>query len=369
MVQELNEIEAKTDVEVWEETIREPKIEKLVVSLNDTSSSLEPTYDLEHGYWYPAAEEILEESPEEAVRTLARLSDLGILEKERYDKSVRCPKCSSPNISTNYTCPHDGSNDINRDTLLTHLTCGYIDSRSNFTVEDGELACPRCRQTLTPGSYRITGTWSQCNVCNRRLETLSMGHRCRKCGHEFTFEDAKFEDVYIYTLSQEVREEISRGLLHLSQFRKVLEENGYTIIIPPILKDPSGIEYDFDIVAEDNEDTTITVDVSFSDEPFTRNELMERFGKYSATKKTSFLVLVPKLEIETSKLVETLEMAVIHADDAAGAFTQFSGKVPKIEKPQEPEEKPRNLDFLGDLFKRGTKRIGTLGDILKKKEE
>ena len=30
MVQELREIEAKTGIDVWEETIREPKVEKLV---------------------------------------------------------------------------------------------------------------------------------------------------------------------------------------------------------------------------------------------------------------------------------------------------------------------------------------------------
>ncbi len=350
MVQELREIESKTGIDVWEETIREPKVEKLVVSLNDVGSSLEPAFDLENGYRYPEAEELLEESPFEATQTLARLSGLGILDKELHDKSLSCPKCNSPNISINYVCPYDGSKDITKDSLITHLSCGYIDSRSNFIHEEEGLACPRCKQTLTPGSYRITGSFSQCNVCNRRLETLSTGHRCRKCGHEFTFEDANFDDSFVYTLNQEVREEISRGLLYLSQFRKTLEDNGFTIITPPVLNDPSGMEYTFDIVAGDSKGRTISVDINFSDIPFTRDQIIEKFGKYSATDKTSILVLVPKLESEIIKLVESIGMDIIQADNPAGALNQFSERVSKLKV--EEVKKSGGWNPLGGLMKR-----------------
>lgn len=354
MVQELREIEAKTGIDVWEETIREPKVEKLVVSLNEIGSSLKPAFDLEHGYRYPEAEELLEESPFEAAQTLARLSGLGILDKELHDKSLSCPKCSSPNISINYICPYDGSKDITKDSLITHLVCGYIDSRSNFIQEEEGLACPRCKQTLTPGSYRITGSWSQCNVCNRRLETLSTGHRCRKCGHEFTFEEAKFDDSFVYTLNQQVREEISRGLIYLSQFRKTLEDNGYTITTPPNLKDPSGMEYNFDIVAGDSKGMTISVDINFSDIPFTRDQIIEKFGKYSATNKTSILVLVPKLESDINKLVESIGMVITQADNPSGALHQFSERVSKLKA--EKLETSRSWNPLVNLIKRKTRK-------------
>jgi len=176
------------------------------------------------------------------------------------------------------------------------------------------------------------------------------------CGHEFTFEDAKFEDSFVYTLSQEVREEISRGLLYLNQFRKTLEDNGYTIITPPILKDPSGIEYNFDIVAGDSKGMTITVDINFSNIPLTRTQIIEKFGKYSATNKTSILVLVPKLESEINKLAESIGMIITQADNAAGALQQFSERASKLKKAEKHEKKSRGWSPLGGLLKRGTNR-------------
>jgi len=97
--------------------------------------------------------------------------------------------------------------------------------------------------------------------------------------------------------------------------------------------------------------------------------LIEKFGKYSATKETSFLVLVPKLESESNKLSETLGMVVIQAEDTAGALHQFSTKIPKLEKPTEPEKKSENKESLSDLIKRGTKRIEGLAGLFKNKEE
>ena len=321
------------------EIYKDPAAERLLTELFEKGTIIEPDFDLEHGYRYLLAEEFLGSSPDEAKAFLEKLSEAGVLVKEPYDRAIRCPSCGGPNVSTNYICPHDGSMDIVRDSLIEHLACGYIDALSNFRRED-ELICPRCRATLTPGSYRIPGSWNQCRTCGRRLEVLSILHRCRKCGAKFTFEEARFEDAYSYSLSGEAKTDIGRGVFYTSQLRGILEKSGYSLRTPPVLKGASGIEYEFDLVAVAPDGGEVTVDVNFSDEPVSREALVKVYGKLADTRRESYLIVAPPLKDELKGLTVSLGMNVIQGEKPYEAFQFFSQRLASIPGTQRapPEE-------------------------------
>ena len=301
---------------------KDPAAERLLTKLFEEGAVMEPEFDLEHGYRYRLAEEFLGKGPGETKAFLERLSEAGVFVKEPFDRVIACPSCGGSNVSTNYTCPHDGSTDIERDSLIEHLACGYIDAHSKFQ-QGGELVCPRCRATLTPGSYRAAGSWSQCRACGRRLEVLSVLHRCRECGEKFTFEEARLEDAYSYSLSEGARADIGRGVFYASQLRDIFEERGFSLR-SPLLKGASGIAYEFDLVAEAPDGREVTVDVNFSDEPMLREALMEEYGKVADTRKDSYLIVAPPLLDELRELTASLGMNVIQGEKPYEALQLFS---------------------------------------------
>lgn len=181
---------------------KDPAIDLLLNFLSENDSPLEPEFDLEKGYEYNVLEELLDRTPVEVKILLERLSEAKILAKELLDRDIKCPSCESMNISSNYACPHDGSLNIIKDSLIEHLSCGHIDSLSKFRLGD-RLVCPGCRTSLDPGSYRMIASWNQCEACGRRLEVLSVLHRCRKCGEEFNFDEALVEKAYKYFIIKE----------------------------------------------------------------------------------------------------------------------------------------------------------------------
>jgi len=314
------------------EIYKDPPAERLLTELFEKGTAIEPDFDLEHGHRYPRAEDLLERGPDEAKAFLEKLSEAGVLVKEPFDRAICCPSCGSPNVSTNYACPHDDSTNIERDSLIEHLACGYIDAHSKFRQGD-ELVCPQCRATLTPGSFRVPGSWNQCRTCGRRLEVLSVLHRCRKCGEEFTFERARFEDAFTYSLSEGTKNDIGRGVFYTSQLRDIFEKSGYSLRTPPVLKGASGIDYEFDLVAVAPDGGEVTVDVNFSEEPMPREALMEKYGKLADTRKQFYLIVAPPLHDKLRQLSVSLGMNVIQGEKPYEALQLFSQELTSMPEP------------------------------------
>lgn len=334
-----------------EEILKNPAAEELLSDLFDNERDLVPEFDLDHGYRHIYAEEILDMTPDETKAFLEKIVEAGLLFKELYDKTLRCPKCDSPNVSITYTCPFDESINIIQDALIEHLACGYIDAISKFRQDEG-LICPQCKETLTPGSYRTSGSWNQCQECGKRLEVLSVVHRCRKCDTKFTFEDSHIGNAYTYSLLEMGEIEFGLGASYVPHLRDIFEKNGFTVERLPVLEGESGIEYAFDLVASNRDGREVTIDLHFLEEQITREALIEKYGKYVDTRKESYLLIAPPLHNELDQLVKSIEMNIIQAETPSEALQLFSQKFGL-------EKKEKSRDQRGFLSNLITKLFGT----------
>lgn len=310
------------------EIYKDVNAERTLLDLFESDGNYKPEFDLEHGYRYPRAEKLLDKGPEETREFLEQLSDAGLLEREHHDREIRCPSCGSPNTTSTYVCPHCGSMDIDSDQLIEHLACGNIDSISSFREGD-ELVCLQCKATVTPGSYRVVGSRTQCRSCGKQLEVLSVRHRCRRCGEAFDYERARFNDAFKYSLSEEAKREISRGIFYTSQLRTILEESGFSSKEHRVLEGRSGMEYEFDVVASAPAGRELTVDVDFSSEPMSRERLMEEYGKIADAERESYFIVTPPLRPELKKLADSLGVNIVQAERPSEALQLFSQLLPK----------------------------------------
>lgn len=326
-------------------------MEKFITEGFETEPEIKPVFDLENGYRYLQVETLLSLGAEETMELLNTLSDEGILVRTPYDKEILCPACGSHNVSLNYACPYDNSTDIMRDSLIEHLTCGYIDSLATFQKED-QLVCPRCNATLTHGNYRNVGSWNTCIKCGRKLETLTTVHRCRKCGETFTYEEARFEQAYTYHLSDIVKADLTRGIFITSQLGAIFTKNGYTLQIPsPKLTGESGLNYTFNYVAMASDGEIVAVDTFFLSKPPRRTDLMELSGKLNDVKKEFYFLVAPQLGAEMEKLAFSLRINLVQGDTPTDAVNAFSEAFPLARKQKREERKPKGQGLFSRLFK------------------
>jgi hypothetical protein len=66
--------------------------------VNGQITSLEPMFSPQTGYHYPLVEELLGDKAQ-VQPFLVKLTELGILEKKIFDKTISCPQCHSQNIT------------------------------------------------------------------------------------------------------------------------------------------------------------------------------------------------------------------------------------------------------------------------------
>ncbi len=278
-------------------------------------AKLVPVFEPDHGYKYPLIEAILG-NPAKVEGFLDRLSKTGILEKELYDKTLHCPSCVSPDISIHYNCPHCGSFNVRKSSLMEHLKCGYIDTEDHFK-ENGRLVCPRCNKELVEPDrdYRKAGIWCTCNSCKKSFDIPVPSHFCRKCHNDFTFEDATYEDVYSYRLSDGARQEASLGWILVTPIREFLESLNFKVETPGFLKGKSGASHMFDITAfrKDSEDITV-IDLATSDNSVPEQPVIAMFAKiYDVSPDKACLIAIPKISENGKKMAKLYNITLIEA--------------------------------------------------------
>lgn len=218
-----------------------------VILLNHAAKlgALKPKFSVENGYYYELPGLTLER--EELKDALNELVLEGYLDRELYFKSVKCHVCGSFDVTAFYTCPYCGSKQFEKQTLVEHLSCGYMGVINGFNVQEG-LRCPRCKVEVKPDSLRRAGVWFKCLKCGKISSNLTSLHLCRNCGAEFTLNDAEFEDVYIYRLTRlgerRLRDEKAIRKPLMDTFKK----HGYVLEELPRVKGISGMTYNISLL-------------------------------------------------------------------------------------------------------------------------
>jgi transcription elongation factor Elf1 len=298
--------------------------------LSGEIKTLEPVYDQQTGYRYPAVEAIVGDASQ-VEPFLSKLDSAGVLEKKLYDKIIFCPKCGSANVSFHYCCPFCKSFDIQKSSLIEHVKCGYMDIEANFREGD-KYVCPKCHEELRKidVDYRKAGVWCTCKDCNKSFDIPVPEHFCRSCHADFTFEESLIKDVYFYTLKESIREEASLRLFLVAPIRDFLIEEGLTVESPAFLKGKSGTNHSFDIVAYkgDESQKVIVVDLAKSKENLVSEQpVIALFAKiFDVSPEKAFLIAIPKLSENGKKMAELYNIHAIEAKNQNEAIKALKAK-------------------------------------------
>jgi len=282
-------------------------------------SELTPVYDPKSGYRYPIAEKIVGD-PATTHKFLSHLADVGVLRKEVYDKVIYCPNCDSANVSVHYSCPHCKSFNIKKSALIEHISCGYMDAEENFRKR-GKLVCPKCGKELSKPDvdYRKAGVWCTCTDCGKSFDIPVPLHFCRDCQQNFSFEDALYEDVYVYKISDEARREASLGLILIAPIREFLEKRGFAVEAPGFLKGKSGASHMFDITASRqgvSRDITVIDLANATEGAVSEQSVIGMFAKvYDVSPNKACLIAIPKMNEDGRKLAALYNIELIEAKD------------------------------------------------------
>jgi transcription elongation factor Elf1 len=300
--------------------------------VSDELGALNPIYDPQHGFGYPAIAEMVGDSSTDEF--LKKLFEGGVLNRKLYDKIIYCPSCNSANVSIHYTCPHCKSFDVKKSALIEHIKCGYIDTEDHFQKDD-KLICPRCNKELTSPDvdHHKAGVWCTCNQCKKSFDIPVPAHFCRKCQSKFTFDESIYKDVYSYSLTPEAAKEVNLGWIMIAPIMDFLEHMGFEVESPGFLNGKSGTRHMFDLTAvsaKDKKNVTAIDLATSTDDAVSEQAIISLFAKiFDTNPKKACLVAIPKMNENGKKLASLYKIELVEAKDPNVAIEALKSCVTK----------------------------------------
>ena len=294
---------------------KDTEITRFLTMSLQRGDEIRPKYDLEYGYRYPEVEKSINKDPIKTKEFLEKLVDLGVLKQKLVNMTLHCPSCNSANILTNYVCPSCGYPQISRNALIEHMPCGHIDNITNFRV-NGNLICPKCKVQLGNAEYRSAGSWYECPKCGKPVETPKTLHICRKCSENFTFDDAKYVEVYGYSIVPTVIAEIKNRALFYSFLRPFRANLKVNLKVPGRITGKSGVRYEFDALLKMKGSKVIAIDTLISNLPISHTAITKEYGKILDTNVEAYIVASPSLSKDAKKLAKTYGLNTIEGPPA-----------------------------------------------------
>jgi hypothetical protein len=193
-----HDILSKTEIQLQDQLSSRPDVQKLVEALKENPDSFRPTWSLETGYRYPAAEKITGKSIKETNDLLATMMAANIIQGRICGNIVVCPSCTSHQVILHASCPQCGLPTLESGIALEHFICDHTAFIEDFATPSG-LVCPHCKSYLSPGTYRSPGKVFHCITCNSYPKTPDYTLGCFHCKETFSPEIAKFTPIYCYT--------------------------------------------------------------------------------------------------------------------------------------------------------------------------
>jgi transcription elongation factor Elf1 len=298
--------------------------------LNGDIKTLEPTYDPNTGYHYPAVEAVVGDAGK-AQSLLDKLTEEKTLEEKLFDKVIYCPHCGSSGISFRYCCPFCKSFNIKKSSLIEHVKCGYMDLEENFR-KGSKMICPKCHEELLKMDvdYRKAGMWCACKDCGKNFDIPVPEHYCTHCHSTSNFEQATIKDVYSYALSANAKEKMSSDMFLVAPTRDLLIKEGFQVESPAYLTGKSGAKHSFNLAAYSQDKTKIiVVDLAMSDGGLVSEQpVIALFAKtFDVSPTKAFLLAIPKLNDNARKMAELYSIKAIDASSQAEAVAALKQKL------------------------------------------
>jgi hypothetical protein len=304
-----------------------PEVELFMVNVLEKNDKIEPFFDLKLGYRYPNIEETIKMDSPKTINFLEKLFGLGILSREKYDMELRCPTCNSPNVSTNYICPHCTSSAIQRTILIEHKACGYLGTLKSLGQP---LICPKCEKHLVEDDYRDAGSIYECSSCKKQIETPFISHWCRECNFKFSFENAVYQPSYSYVPAELTRKEMNAGILYPHLVVDLFNQFEFTRDMNTKVVGGSGVDQVFDLAFK-GFGATFYVDILFSLEPLSEFDIIREYGKIHDANVNAYVIVLPGMTDQSIKFAKSYNMNIIEAAKPSEAISKLQTDLaPKI---------------------------------------
>lgn len=299
-------------------------------------------FTTETGFFYPAIEPVLGLKGQEVVPVLESLVDKGILQKDLFDRLLRCPRCQSINLRPTTYCPKCGSGDITRGRVLEHFICKYVGLEDEF-VKKGRYICPKCQVELRTldGDYQSLGLLRKCHDCGEIFNIPVIKWHCLKCS-SLTAEDKITEvNIYSYSFNEAKRSWLEFELKPKLQLIKFLRERGYEVTENAIVEGRSGAKHRLDILATRDDGVityNIAIGVKVAGDEIGLAEIFDFDDKaYDTGIHDKVLVILPALGKEAKTFASQQRIKVLEVRDLEAVLASGIPR-PDVEAVKEPFE-------------------------------
>lgn len=162
-----------------------------------------------------------------------------------------------------------------------------------------------------------------CGDCHKNFDIPVPSHFCRSCHTNFTFEEAVYEEVYSYKLSEEAKREASLGWIArvraVTPIREFLEREKFKVEIPGFLKGKSGAKHMFDVAAyrkNGSREVTVIDLVTSNKDTVSEQSVVAMFAKaYDASPQSAYLIAIPQITEKGKKMAKLYNIKLIEAED------------------------------------------------------
>ena len=270
-----------------------------------------PVIDLNTGeIRYPILDAIGLNSVDSQI--LESMTQVGILDKSLHDKLLACPEHSDTlAVSLRLYCPKCKSFDIIRMNLVEHRLCGFIATKEVF--ENNKFVCPSCKAQIRDPAKDVSfpGMWYECKACKGKFDSPTTMLRCRHHNHDFTINESKKIDVYLYKLNKEAEKEFYDNYILVAPLRKLLEPAGFKVEAAISVKGKSGVSHKTTLYAHTN-DVNIMIDAKTAESEVPDQFLIAMFAKVvDVSPKLAFFVAMPGVSENTKVLARNYGILVI----------------------------------------------------------
>lgn len=275
-----------------------------------------PHFDLNHGFRYPEAEEVLGLSSRETAEKLGQLHKLGYLNRTLYSTMLKCPVCGEFRLLLVLRCPHCSSMMLQRGSTLRHYRCGHFGFEDDF-IREGKYVCPKCHEALEKlgVDFRKIGIWYRCLECGELFGEPLEKLNCFKCGTGYLREDCILQPIWGYEVNEENIRDVMLDI-ELDTLMSALSDRWNLKMFSKIYGE-SSIAHPFSLVLSTKGPILMqaVIDIEYSNQPVGQEAVMRFFAKTVDIKVSgSILIIVPELEEPARKLSEWYEITVLETE-------------------------------------------------------
>lgn len=318
--------------------LRNEKIQRILKTIRDGRVEvIEPRVEFNVVVKYPIFD-VINMSPEDVVKSLLALTEIGILTSEIVDNVVVCPQCHSHRLMIKVHCPSCNSSKLVMGRMIEHIACGHIDFEEKFRSEEG-LYCPNCKKSLNKlgVDYKVFSSLYRCLNCRSVFSSPNVEHICDN-GHAFEKEELIIHNVMAFKVNPEKKSLIESLIFDVEAILKPLRDEGFIVTAPITIHGKSGVKHEFSFAIQYDNDLppAIIGSIHTSDRAASVTDVLALWAKARDVEaQHSIMITLSGIDDIGKKLAEAYNMKIVDGRDAYKAAVEIKDYVTNMLKQQQ----------------------------------